>query len=311
MEVEREKMLARVGNFPPQESIFEIGARRGGRKNNEEAVDTIRQIRSGMESRKQKIADAAQKSSGLVDDKAPGTVRQESEDEGSEPEADFDLSDGGSDADAMSEESSADLEVTFSEPYAEKSKTSNSKTKSQSQDDADFRDPENFMSYLPTNQNLTSDRAYDVHSGSNMSNFVESARSATMDLGADKSSKTFSENRQVMRWDKRHKKYVRRENDEDGSKGRKLVRGESGAKIAANFRSGRFDRWQKSNRVGKVARVGEEEKTSSNTPGQNGLGGKRFTHKTQRTPKLPDNLRGDYDKQMAKSKGAKERGKAS
>ncbi|KAJ9604265.1 ATP-dependent RNA helicase dbp10 [Cladophialophora chaetospira] len=303
MEVEREKMLTRVGNFRPQESIFEIGARRGGRKNNEEAVDAIRQIRSSLENRKQKIADAAQTAD--VDEEADSSIAEDAEN--SDAEASFDFSDDGQDADAMSEASSADLEVTFSEPYAKKSKTSKSKTKSQPQDSTDFRDPENFMSYLPTTQNLTSDRAYGVHSGSNMSNFVESARSATMDLGVDESSKTFGENRQVMRWDKRHKKYVRRDNDEDGSKGRKLVRGESGAKIAASFRSGRFDRWQKSNRVGKVARVGEEEKNSSSAPGNSGLGGKRFKHKTQRTPKSPDKLRGDYDKQKAKVKGAKER----
>jgi len=168
------------------------------------------------------------------------------------------------------------------------------------------------MSYHPTTQDLTLDRAYGVHSGSNASNFIESARSATMDLNADESSKTFGEARGIMRWDKRHKKYVRRENDEDGSKGRKLVRGESGAKIAASFRSGRFERWMKNNRVAKMGRVGEEERKSGAGGGASGAfgtggGGKRFKHKTQRTPKLPDRLRGDYEKQKLKVKGAKER----
>ncbi|EXJ56113.1 hypothetical protein A1O7_09044 [Cladophialophora yegresii CBS 114405] len=306
MEVAREKMLARVGNFRPQESIFEIGARRGGRKNNEEAVDAIRQIRSGLENRKQKAADAAQAQQAqpaLEDDvvatQATPDVQGDSEDE--------DEDDDHPDVDAMSEASATDLEVTFSEPYAKKSKI-NSKS-SRKSEGTNFRDPSNYMSYLPTTQDLTSDRAYGVHTGSNTSNFIESARSATMDLGADESSKTFGENRQVMRWDKRHKKYVRRENDDDGSKGRKLVRGESGAKIAASFRSGRFERWMKSNRVGRMGRVGEDEKNTSGQAGvTNGsMRGKRFQHKTIRAPKAPDKLRGDYEKQVLKAKGAKDR----
>jgi ATP-dependent RNA helicase DDX54/DBP10 len=308
MEVQREKMLARVGNFRPQESIFEIGARRGGRKNNEEAVDAIRQIRSSLEHRKQKAADAAQAPSTFGGDGSSTKAAAESHGD-SEDENDDDASQ----ADTMSEASSTELEVTFSEPYAKKAK-SNSKSSTKSYVDSestDFRDPSNYMSYLPTTQDLTSDRAYGVHTGSNTSNFIESARSATMDLGADESSKTFGENRQVMRWDKRHKKYVRRENDDDGSKGRKLVRGESGAKIAASFRSGRFERWMKSNRVGRMGRVGEEEKNVDGIgPGGGGgagMRGKRFQHKTLRTPKTPDKLRGDYEKQVLKAKGAKDR----
>ena len=54
LELDREKMLARVGGFRPQESVFEITARRGGRKGNEEAIDAMRKIRSGFESKKQK-----------------------------------------------------------------------------------------------------------------------------------------------------------------------------------------------------------------------------------------------------------------
>ena len=305
VEVEREKMLAKVGKFRPQESIFEIGARRGGRKNNEDAVDAIRQIRSGFENRKQKIADAAQAQPKTVDtDAAEHSISE------------LDFSDE-LNADAMSEASSTDLEVTFSEPYAKKSRPSSTFTKSKphghSHDNTSFRDPENFMSYHPASGDLTRDRAYGVHTGSNTSNFIESARSATMDLGADESSKTFGEARGIMRWDKRHKKYVRRENDEDGSKGgKRLVRSESGAKIASSFRSGRYDRWKKANRVGKIARVGDQEKNSSlpsNGPGFDG-GGKRFKHKTQRTPKVPDKLRGDYEKQKLKVKSAKERAEA-
>ncbi|KIW60026.1 hypothetical protein PV05_00278 [Exophiala xenobiotica] len=301
LEAQREQMLARVGGFRPQESIFEFSARRGGRKNNEDAVDAIRKIRSGLETRKHKSQDntAKARSMELDDDNANADTLA-----GGQLDLDFN--------DAMSEASSGELEVTFSQPNSKRHKTETTTTSTT------FRDPENFMSYHPTSTNMTDDRAYGVHSGSN-TNFTEAARSATMDLAMDESSKTFGEARSIMRWDKRHKKYVRRDNDDDGSKnsGKRLVRGESGAKIAASFRSGRFDRWKQENRIKRVARTGEAEgKTSLGTssmpapggvaPGAGGFG-KRFRHKTLKMPKAPDKFREDYEKQKKKATGAKER----
>ncbi|EXJ78469.1 ATP-dependent RNA helicase dbp10 [Capronia coronata CBS 617.96] len=320
LEAERDKMLARVGGFRPQESIFEIGARRGGRKNNEDAVDAIRKIRSNFQTRKQKSMDAAQvqkEADNDNDDEPPSKQRPEEADDRNDDEIDFN--------DAMSEASSSDLEITFSEPHSKKRKSNRLSGGGNDANDTSntFRDPENFMSYLPTSTNLTDDRAYGVHSGSNTNtNFAEAARSATMDLAMDESGKKFGEARSIMRWDKRHKKYVRRDNDDDGSKnnGKRLVRGESGVKIAASFRSGRFERWKKDNRVGRIPRVGETE--GKNGPvamsgaaggesvghgGAAGLGGKRFLHKSQKAPKAPDRLREDYEKQKQKSTKAKER----
>lgn len=302
LEAEREKMLARVGGFRPQESIFEIGARRGGRKNNEDAVDAIRKIRSGFATRKQKSMDAAQAQKQALDDEdviheSAGKQRPDDSDNDEESEVDFN--------DAMSTASSSDLEITFSEPHSKKQKAKHADIDDVSNT---FRDPENFMSYLPSSTNLTDDRAYGVHSGSN-TNFAEAARSATMDLAMDESGKNFGEARSIMRWDKRHKKYVRRDNDDDGSKNNKrLVRGESGVKIAASFRSGRFERWKKDNRVGRVPRVGETEGKTV-VPGAADIshGGKRFLHKSRKAPKAPDRLRDDYEKQKLKSSKAKER----
>lgn len=304
LEAQREKMLARVGGFRPQESVFEIAARRGGRKNNDEAVDAIRKIRSGMEIRRQRsVANAVAKSTD-VDEEA----QQHSFNDESEPDVNFD--------DNMSEASSTELEVTFSEPHAaKKHKAANSLDGNDGGMANSFRDPENFMSYQPSAINLTDDRAYGVHSGSN-TNFTEAARSATMDLAMDEAGKTFGEARSVMRWDKRHKKYVRRENDDDGSKGRRLVKGESGAKIAASFRSGRFERWKKDNRIKRAPRVGETEgKNVGGGPAATGGdggggGGKRYRHKATKNPKAPDRFRDDYEKQMKKAAGAKERQEA-
>jgi ATP-dependent RNA helicase DDX54/DBP10 len=291
MEVERENMLARVGGFRPQESIFEIGARRGGRRGNEEAIDAMRKIRSVMEAKKQKS---------LTNGKGLHLEQAHPENGNSNDEAGV----GGTEyfSDHVSMASDSELEVTFSHPEPQKS----SRKKDQSLTSETFRDTENFMSYAPRSHNFTDDRAYGVHSGSN-TNFTEAARGVTMDLALDEAAKGFGEARGIMRWDKRQKKYVARQNDDDGSKGKRLVRGESGAKIAASFRSGRYDAWRKAHRVGRVPRVGEKEAESVHGQASQVGGGKRYRHKSTKTPKEADKFRDDYEKRKKKVESARER----
>ncbi|RMD43779.1 hypothetical protein DV735_g1341, partial [Chaetothyriales sp. CBS 134920] len=278
IEAARQAMLARVGGFRPQESIFEIAARRGGRKNNEDAIEAIRQIRSGLDVKKQKsLAGAA------VPKEDIQTTEQEAEAEQDKFET-------------LSMASESDLEITFS---------------GNRKDDADpkangnsFRNSDYFMSYNPTDIDLAEEQAYGVHSGSN-SNFVEAARGVTMDLAGDEGSKGFGEARGVMRWDKRHKKYVARQNDEDGSKGTRLVRGESGAKIAANFKSGRYEAWRKAQKISRVPRAGEAE----GQPGSASLPApqKRFRHTSTKAPKPADKFRADFETRKQKIANAKDK----
>jgi ATP-dependent RNA helicase DDX54/DBP10 len=289
MEAARQAMLARVGGFRPQESIFEIGARRGGRKGNEEAVDAIRTIRNGLESKKQKSLAAKAVGQSAATANSDDIAGSDEDEDGDQPALEVE---------DMSMASDSELEVTFGN-----NENSDRGSKSLRSDAQAFQNSEYFMSYAPQDGNEAEDRAYGVHSGSN-SNFVEAARGATMDLGGDEGSKGFGEARGVMRWDKRHKKYVARHNDDDGSKGKRLVRGESGAKIAASFRSGRYDAWKKANRISKVPRVGDKEKESSvaNVPS-----GARYKHKQMQTPKAADKFRDDYEKHKKKVAAAKER----
>ena len=108
-----------------------------------------------------------------------------------------------------------------------------------------------------------------------------------MDLTNDESAKTFGQpTRSKMRWDAKGKKYVSRENDEDGSKGGKLIMGESGVKIAASFQSGRFDKWKREQRMGRLPRVGEAEKGGNQSTGASS--GPRYKHKQERAPKEAD-----------------------
>ena len=290
LEAARQAMLARVGGFRPQESIFEIGARRGGRKNNEEAVEAIRHIRSGLEVKKQKSH------AGMGAEQIPGSVNGQRQ-----------LSDVANDADmeidGLSAASDSELEVTFGDAQTSK----DGKGQTQDAETANgFRNSEYFMSYAAKGYDMAEERAYGVQSGSN-TNFVEAAHGASMDLAGDEGSKGYGEARGVMRWDKRHKKYVARENDDDGSKGKRLVRGESGAKIAASFRSGRYDAWKKAHRVGRAPRAGETE--AKGTPNVVS-GGRKFKHKSMKAPKAADKFRADFDTRKKKVAAAGEREQA-
>ncbi|RDW70470.1 ATP-dependent RNA helicase DBP10 [Aspergillus mulundensis] len=304
LEAEREKMLARIGGYRPQETIFEVQNRRGGKggKANEpdEALDSIKRVRSTLDAKKKQRAQA---------EEMEATPNTDGADEATGDADGFSSEDEGDNIpDNMSLASESDLEVTFSS-YNNSNNTSKSQSKSDDTAAAtSFQNPEYFMSYTPANVNLAEDRAYGVHSGTN-TNFASATRNATMDLQADEGGKGFGEPRTMMRWDKRHKKYVARQNDEDGSKGTKLVRGESGAKIASSFRSGRFDAWKKGKRVGRLPRVGEMETPgmANEFGGPGGFGGKRFRHRSERAPKAADPLRGDYEKMKKKGEAARER----
>ncbi|KAK7536037.1 P-loop containing nucleoside triphosphate hydrolase protein [Phyllosticta citribraziliensis] len=300
-EVEREKMLARISGFRPTETIFEIGKRGQA----EEAAEVMRQRRAKIEPRRrQQAADAAAaKAHGM-------SLGKKGNDEDGEDDSGDDMDDvfGNADVDVdMASASEDELEITFSNPQSDKKKTVSA---------AAWQDPEHFMSYTPKTLNLAESRGYGVHSGGadksggrGGGGFVEEARGAAMDLGNDE-ARGFGEASRPrgMRWDKKGRKYVARANDEDGSKGAKMIVGESGQKIPASFRSGRFEAWKKTNKVGRMQRSGELE-SSSSFPGAGdaGAGGRRFKHKMVKAPKEADRYRDDYQERKKRVNEAKEK----
>ncbi|KAB8078686.1 ATP-dependent RNA helicase dbp10 [Aspergillus leporis] len=294
MEAERENMLARIGGYRPNETIFEANNRRNGKHEGDEAIDTIKRLRTTIDHKKKK-KELAEKQSDFVEDASSGNKAGDKEAEDKNDELDED--EVAEVADNMSMASESDLEVTFSSYNGGKGKKDSA---------ASFQNPEYFMSYTPNNTNLAEDRAYGVHTGTNV-NFAQATRSATMDLLGDEGAKGFGEPRTMMRWDKRHKKYVSRQNDEDGSKGTHLVRGESGAKIASSFRSGRFDAWKKGKRLGRLPRVGEAETPGLASELNRAMNTRRFVHRKEQAPKAADRLRGDYEKMKKKGEAAKQR----
>jgi ATP-dependent RNA helicase DDX54/DBP10 len=284
----REDMLARLRGYRPQETVFEIGKKGTG----SETAGLIQKAREKIEPLRNKKPSAPDPQPSI----RPPQDTNSSEEE--MPDVEDDVG-GPGDLDSASEN---ELEVTFSHPDKQ-----NDKSKTGSMVDSEF-----FMSYLPRNTNLAEDRGYGVHSGSNSNSanagFVMEARGATMDLNNDE-SKGFAEatRSKGMRWDKKNKKYVARANDEDGSKGTKYVIGESGQKIAATFRSGRFDTWKKSNKMGRLPRVGETEAPSARHAGNSASAGKPYRHKAERAPKEADKFRDDYHIRKKRVAEAKEK----
>jgi ATP-dependent RNA helicase DDX54/DBP10 len=291
-------MLTRISGFRPQETIFEIGTR--GKAGHGEAAEMMRHRRGKITPRRQKEED----------EKAAADAEVANEDSEMEdlPEAEDDDNEGlevtvtGGGLD-MEEASDGDLEVTFSKS-AQKGK---GRTLS-------YKDAENFMSYTPKTINTAEERGYGVHSGSyntasQNSNFVEAARGVTMDLTNDDGAKSFAEPARAkgMRWDKKNSKYVARANDEDGSKGKKMIRGESGQKIAASFQSGRFDRWRKANKVDRLPRTGESERPGAGNGGVGRGMGTRYKHKQEKAPKEADRYRDDYHVRKKRVAEAKEK----
>lgn len=285
----RAALLAKISGYKPHETVFEIG--RGGKTANEEAAEVMKQLRKkivphrgmkgvGEKAHQEDDIDArAVDEAGNIDANTGGAVS-----------IDDNGGDGGDDNDNRDNDDDG-LEVTISNPSDKKKR------------EESWRDSEVFMSYTPRTINAAEERGYGVQSGGQGSSFVEQAREATMDFNNDESAKGFGEPvRRSMRWDKKQNKYVARANDEDGSKGIKYIRGESGTKIAASFQSGRFEKWRKANRLGNL-RVGEMEK--SNAPQL--PTGPRYKHKQQKAPKEADKYRDDYEVRKKRVAEAKEK----
>ena len=279
-EMEQATMLARVSDFRPQETVFEIGKRGAGG----EAAE-IRKRRMIVENQRRKHEVLRHANTDETSRYAKGgdteNPRQPSPNKS-------DSSGPSANMDSASED---ELEVTFSQAKLTPNDTF-----------SDFKHSEFFMSYNPSTTNLAEDRSYGVHSGGN--SFLSAAKSAAMDLTNDDGEKGFAEPSRAkgMRWDKKSKKYVARANDEDGSRGKHMIRGESGQKIAASFRSGRFDAWRKSNRIDRLPRTGEKETAINST---NRSSSTRFKHKAETAPKEADKYRDDFHKRRKMVEKAK------
>ncbi len=290
MEQARSDMLAKISAFKPQESILEVGLQ-GGKSKRNYAAEVMKTMR-------QKVGPRRRAGNQDAEADGPGAPEREQPEEEEHLDGEGEgitVDDAGF---GSASDSDSELEVTVS----------NSENHG---GDRAWRDSEVFMSYAPRTTNVAEDRGYSVHSGEQSSNFAEAARDVTMDLANDEGSKAFGvPTRSKMRWDKKQSKYVARANDEDGTRGAKMIRGESGVKIAASFKSGRFNRWRGAHRLGKLPRAGESERTSAvmrQGPDSSSSTGLRYKHNKEQAPKEADKYRDDYHVRKKRVADAREK----
>lgn len=165
-----------------------------------------------------------------------------------------------------------------------------------------YKDPNFFLSHYAPAADLQ-DKQLQLTSG-----FVNDAAEATYDINDDDKVQIHKQTVK-MKWDKNRKKYV----NMNGIDNKKYIIGESGQKIAASFRSGKFDEWSKARKI-KPLKVGARESSiPSNLLSDPKLMGLRtstgkFKHKQMKAPKMPDKYRDDYHAQKQKVAKALERG---
>ena len=104
-----------------------------------------------------------------------------------------------------------------------------------------------------------------------------------------------------LTWDKKKKKFIK--GDGAGADNVKLVKTESGAKLPASYRSGRYDEWKSKTRVS-LPQVGQAE-----NPGRPAIGSRKFKHSKIMAAKPLDKLRADYERktrQLKKQDGSEQ-----
>ncbi|THH30795.1 hypothetical protein EUX98_g3412 [Antrodiella citrinella] len=163
------------------------------------------------------------------------------------------------------------------------------------------RDSEFYMSHYQKGANT--EKGYSLRDGAT---FTEQAQGVTFDLAGDDDS--LRRKRRELHWDKKKKKFV--QGSGEGADNVKMVKTESGAKLPASYRSGRFDEWKAKNRLS-LPKVGEIEDVGRQG-GPMSKGGRKWKHNQVVAAKPLDRHNHDYERKLRQQKkneaegGAKE-----
>jgi ATP-dependent RNA helicase DDX54/DBP10 len=122
--------------------------------------------------------------------------------------------------------------------------------------------------------------------------FAEQASRATFDLTTDEGVAGRQRRSSQLTWDKKKKKFVK--GDGVGADNVKLVRTESGTRLPATYKSGRFDEWKANTRTS-LPRVGEAEPEGANNR-VFGKGGRKFKHTKMAEAKPVDKFTIGYER---------------
>jgi ATP-dependent RNA helicase DDX54/DBP10 len=254
----RRALLAAVDSFRPVETALEIGSR--GKNGNADLMKERRKALSKAMERREMTR---------VSDGGGGTAENEDH---SREAGDVEMADD------------SDINAVFGAVPSKPSK-------------GIYHDSEFYMPYSQVvsnaergcvylsliNVKLTKSR-YSLRDGET---FAEQARHATFDLAGDEGMVAQRRAQSKMVWNKKKKKFVR--GDGQGSDNVKMVRAESGIKLPASYRSGRFDEWRVKARVS-LPRVGEA------VPDRRPPDRKRFKHTSNPTAKPLDKLTTSYER---------------
>lgn len=291
-EARRNALLRAVNSFRPSETVLEIGARGN--------ADTA----ALMKQRRKALSKAAQRASAASTSAAAASAQHEDEHEDAEHGSGVDME--------MADE--AEIEVCFIAFNLFKTCSYGivqavfdvSGKKNGGGSKANFRDSEFYMSHFQKDANTekgsvmrSSDFSrlrlsshvsrYSLRDGAT---FAEQAQTVTFDLVGDEGA--LDRKRRELKWDKKKKKFVK--GTGEGADNVKMVRTESGVKLPATYRSGRFDEWKAKSRV-TLPKVGEAE-TESTHRRNAGPGGRKWKHNQVVAPKPLDKLSKDYDKKV-------------
>ncbi|KAI0028142.1 DEAD-domain-containing protein [Vararia minispora EC-137] len=153
-----------------------------------------------------------------------------------------------------------------------------------------YRDNEFYLSHYQ--EGAETEKGYSLRDGAS---FAEQARNVAFDLAGDEG--VADQKRAKLSWDKKKKKFVK--GNGEGADNVKMVKTESGVKLPATYRSGRFDEWKSKNRIS-LPKVGGAE-SDANKRSAAAAAGRKFRHKQVKNAKPLDKLAKDYERKIRQS----------
>ncbi|KAN0064496.1 ATP-dependent RNA helicase dbp10 [Thecaphora frezii] len=337
----RAALLAKVNSFRPGETIFEIGARgdstplaqlmKSRRRTLDDKAKKIdaaearkRELRADKEEAAAEAAKRSKKRSAGDDDDGGAAVELEEAGEeeiealfdtrgnrsgggaGGEDDEDEDEASSGSDSDDKPSGSGGNAGRRGGTKSAARSRGNQGGgggAKKSKTTPTSFKDPNFYLSYH--HPDTAQERGYSLSNGGSSggsASFLQQARTAAYDVAGDDSTfGTQIQRPNAARWDTKKKKFI--QGDGVGADNKKMIRTESGLRLPASFRSGRFEEWKKEKRID-LPKVGEVERSNPssgfapNAGGGKGGDGQKYRHTSFTAPKRLDPLAKNYHKKL-------------
>ncbi|BGP33085.1 ATP-dependent RNA helicase dbp10 [Rhodotorula toruloides] len=259
-ERERADLLAKISGFRPPETVFEVTAKGKNGGSDGSIAQLMKERRKAI----LKSERARELVKAVGEEELPALPEGAEHDENEEMEvAEIEQPKRPAKVD-LDEADEEELEAVFGKKPAKRAKQSDGGSSKS------WRDDRFFMGY--EQEGAATEAGYALTNGES---FVAQAAHSTYDIAGHGDTEgtpaeLLAQRASTLKWDRKSKKFVRA--DQVGADNKKLIRGESGQRLPASFKSGVFDEWRKNTRIS-VPRVGDQE-----IKGRTVQGGKRFRH---------------------------------